>query len=264
MDLEAIVSTMCDTARAAGEFITNAKHIEVSVKEGHANFVTTMDKASQKLITEGLTGVVEGANFVGEEDAGEHLLKPGYNWIIDPIDGTMNYIKGLCHSSISIALVKDHQPVAGVIYNPYIDEMFSAIAGKGAKCNGKEIHISDASWKNGVISFGSTPYDVSRCKNTFKILSDIAGESGDVRRMASAALDFCYVACGKYDGFFELQLQVWDYAAGYLIAKEAGAMIHPIDCEKFDYAHPSGFYCANEACGPHLEQIISKYVKVLK
>ena len=164
---------MSETAKKAGQFFAAPHHITVTAKEGHANFVTSMDTATQALVIDELSRIIDGANFVGEEGDGAHLLQPGYNWIIDPIDGTANFINNLRHSSVSIALVKDHTPIAGVVYNPYLDELFSACRGGGAFLNGEPISPSNAEWKNALIGFGTAPYNTALCSACYSILADV-------------------------------------------------------------------------------------------
>lgn len=260
MELNKILAQMSETAKKAGQFFAAPHHITVTAKEGHANFVTSMDTATQALVIDELSRIIDGANFVGEEGDSAHLLQPGYNWIIDPIDGTANFINNVRHSSVSIALVKDHTPIAGVVYNPYLDELFSACRGGGAFLNGEPISPSNAEWKNALIGFGTAPYNTALCSACYSILADVGKNAGDVRRFASAALDLCYVASGRLDGFYELQLQVWDYAAGYLILKEAGGMIESLDGENFDYAHSSGFVCGNSSVFPFLKETVERHI----
>lgn len=197
------------------------------------NLVTEYDTRIQNILKRDLSEILPEASFLGEE--GEHkYTSEGYCFICDPIDGTTNFVKNLEHSGISVALLKDGLPIIGVIYNPYLDEMFWAEKGNGAFCNGKRIHTSNETLENSLIVFGTSPYNSELHSQTWELASKSLKIGLDVRRMGAAVLDLTCVAKGCFGLYWELEIQPWDYAAGVLIAEEAGAIIRTIDNKKLE------------------------------
>lgn len=255
MDMQKIAKAVEAIAQEAGKLITDESHAEVFVKSGHANFVTSMDIACQKQIIAALTPLIEGAHFFAEEKS-DNEMEPGYNWIIDPIDGTANYMYGFNHSSISIGLVCEGKGVLGVVHNPFLRETFTGIAGEGAFLNGKPFRMPQRDTASAIVAFGSSPYYTECLDMTMQTVAHVMRDYGDIRRTGSAALDICYAASGKVDAFFEALLQPWDYAAGTVIAEAAGATIRPIHVKRLDYCHASGIVVGN----PELCDDIEAYV----
>ena len=161
---------ICDLVRACGQFIKDAdrSQLHVDAKGGHANFVTEYDKQVQERLRVGLREIMPDAHFVGEEGTTQAFAPTGKFFIVDPIDGTTNFIKDYHFSSISVALVVDNAAELGVIYNPYTDEMFCAQRGQGAFCNGKRLHVSSEPLENAIIVFGTAPYHEELTKNSTK------------------------------------------------------------------------------------------------
>lgn len=234
--------------REAGEIMLNADHIEETVEEksGRANYVTAYDKKVQAFLFDRLAGVFPDAAFIGEEKEENPPVSEGYVFIIDPIDGTTNFMKGYCASCISVGLLKDGQPYMGVVYNPYLDEMFSAEKGRGAFRNESKIHVSDHELKEGIVLFGTAPYNEELSKRSFSLAYEFFERSLDVRRSGSAAIDLCNVACGRAELYFELLLSPWDYAAGALILTEAGGKIMTADGKELTYEKKCGVVAGNE------------------
>lgn len=201
----------------------------IDIKSGVTDLVTEYDKGIQKELAVGLKKILPEAKFIGEEGSSDELTDDGYAFIVDPIDGTTNFIKDYHHSAISVALLKGKEVVAGVVYNPYLDEIFYAIKGHGAFCNGKRISVSSQPLSNGLVLFGSSPYDKNLFEKTIKILSEYFFKALDIRRSGSAALDLCSVACGRAELYFELQVSPWDFAAGKLLVEEAGGVVTALD-----------------------------------
>lgn len=196
------------------------------VKKGADNYVTQIDYAVQDYLLNRLDGIMPGCNIITEESSKNRFDLDKPTWILDPVDGTTNLIRGYRHSAVSLALFIESRPVLGFIYNPYSNEMFTAESGKGACLNNKCIKVSSNSClKDCLIAFGTTPYIRNEANRTFGIAERVFMECLEIRRSGSAALDIAYVACGRTDGFFELSLQPWDYAAGILILREAGGEI---------------------------------------
>ena len=228
MEFTELLQRTADVARGAGGLVLAIKKPEVFTKEGHSNFVTEADLASQKYCIGKLSGILPEAHFFAEEQE-QNALEPGYNWVIDPIDGTTNFMRGYRHSAVSIGLVKDGEGVLGVVYNPYTEELFAAVRGEGAFLNGAPIQVSQAAMKDALIVFGTSPYDRGKAAETFSVVQKIFLSCGDIRRSGSAALDLCYVAAGRCDGFYEGQLSPWDYAAASVILEEAGGRIGTLE-----------------------------------
>lgn len=243
--LERIVSVV----RRAGETILRAHDIETAAQEksGAADLVTKYDFAVQEFLRRELLFLVPQAGFLGEEGDGG---APECEWvfIVDPIDGTTNFVRGYHHSAISVALARDGVVEYGVVYNPYANELFSAQRGCGAWCNGVPIHVSTRDLAHGIFHSGSTIYDRSFTPRSFAIMRHLYDSALDFRRLASAALDLCYVACGRAEVFFECRLSPWDYAAGLLLVEEAGGHVTTLDGDMPNVLQTSGILAVNDRC----------------
>ena len=226
--------------RQCGEIIRNAKRDELAIrsKAGSANFVTGYDVYVQEQLKKGLAEIVPNARFIGEEGDRELFSAQGKFFIVDPIDGTTNFIKDYHMSCVSVAYVEDGQVCFAVIYNPYLDEMFWAKRGEGAFCNGTPIHVSDQPLSNGIVLFGTSPYNEELAKRSFELAYDYFCKALDVRRSGSAALDLCAIAAGRAELYFELLLSPWDYAAGSLLVEEAGGVITTVEGDPISFDHP--------------------------
>ncbi len=189
------------------------------------DYVTKIDKTCEQLIISAIKEHFPDHEILAEE-SGENYNKNAYRWIIDPLDGTTNFIHGNPHCSISIALQQENNIILGVIYDPYRDEMYYAERGKGAYCNHKNIYVSrQANVNNCLISTGFPFKSRHLLDQYWRVLSEIFMAVSGIRRTGSAALDLAYVACGRFDGFWELRLSPWDVAAGAIIIEEAGGKI---------------------------------------
>lgn len=234
--LQMILEQIIDVVRECGTIILQADrgHTNTEVKEGRANFVTAYDKAVQEALREKLLTIHPQAHFVGEEEDVHESIAHGDAFIVDPIDGTTNFVKDYECSVISVAMTRDGEQEIGVIYHPYLDEMFYAQRGQGAFCNGKRIHASDKPLSEGLTLFGSAPYYPELIDESFRVLRMCFDRSLDVRRSGSAAWDLCCIAAGRAELYFELRLQPWDYAAGSLIVKEAGGCVSRVEGGEID------------------------------
>lgn len=208
-------------ARQAGSMMLQYRDAAIHQKEGHYNFVTDADVAVQQFLKKELMSLLPSARFFAEEQENEPLTGDP-TFVVDPIDGTLNFMRHRNASAISIALLREKRPVLGVIYNPYAGEMFTAQAGQGAFLNGKPISASALPFESAMVSFGTSPYDQELARRTMAAAAEFLLQAGDLRRCGSAALDLCDVACGRSDVFFELKLRPWDVAAGALLVQEAG------------------------------------------
>ena len=240
--LEKIITIVKD----AGEIILSAPNQEsaVTAKEGKKNFVTKYDVAVQEFLFAELGKAFPDAEFVGEE-GDNNLSSKALRFIIDPIDGTTNFMQDYRCSCISVALCKENDLIAGVVYNPYSNEIFSAEKGKGAYLNGKKIEVSDRPLSDGLALFGTSPYHPENTDETFALLRKVFDFSRDIRRSGSAAYDICMVACGRCEIFFEKALQPWDVAAGTLILKEAGGVAFNYEGNEINFSTPNDVVFAN-------------------
>lgn len=236
-----------ELVKLCGEVILNAERSEIDIqsKEGSANFVTDYDVRVQEKLKKGLADIIPDAHFIGEEGEQELFSEKGKYFIVDPIDGTTNFIKDYHMSCISVAYVEDGETCLAVIYNPYLDELFLAKRGDGAYCNGKRIHVSAQPLSNGVVLFGTSPYNAELAKKSFDMAYEYFCKALDVRRSGSAALDLCAVAAGRAELYFELKLSPWDYAAGALIVEEAGGIVTTIEGEKLSLEAPCSILAKN-------------------
>lgn len=193
--------------------------------KGLNDLVSFVDKEAEEKLVQGLSELLPEAGFIAEEGT---TTKKGerYNWIIDPLDGTTNFIHGLPVYAISIALMDADTVVMGVVLEINKDECFYAIKGGKAFCNGQQIKVSDApALKDSLIATGFPYYNFDKMENYLAILKEYMQRTHGLRRMGSAAVDLVYVACGRFEAFFEYNLKPWDVAAGTLIVQEAGGIV---------------------------------------
>lgn len=250
MTEEQLLEAIVNAVRSCGAIILNADRTksDIDEKAGHANFVTAYDKKVQSRLQTKLLAILPEAVFVGEEEDVHASVENGYAFIVDPIDGTTNFIKDYHASAISVGLAKGGERYMGVVYNPYLDEVFTAVKGQGAFLNGKPIHVSDQPLENGIVIFGTATYYDEYAKDTFDMAYEYFCKSLDVRRSGSAALDLCSIAAGRAELFFELRLCPWDYAAGSLIVEEAGGVVTKIDGGEITLNEKCGVLATNVAC----------------
>lgn len=250
MNNEKLLTGIKAAAREAGTIMLEADHIRenTSVKAGHGNFVTIYDKRVQARLFETLHTLLPEAAFIGEEDGADSFSdekRRGFVFCVDPIDGTSNFLCGYRPSVTSIALLRDGMPFLGVIYNPYWDMMFTGIRGGGAFLNGTPILSSGEPLARSLALFGTAPYNPEHTAKTFSLCASYLPRCIDLRRSGSAAWDLCSVAMGSAGLYFELQLQLWDYAAGGLIAQEAGCTVTNLNGKALTWDGPSSILCAS-------------------
>lgn len=250
-ELKTLAAALEALARAAGDALPlTPPPMAVDDKAGKANFVTEYDRKTQDFLEKECRALVPDAFFVGEESfetggelpAASTLAKC---FIIDPIDGTTNFIRGQRCSAVSIGYLEDGEVVIGVIYSPWHRECFSAVKGQGAYLNGAPIHVSAGTpAPSALILFGTSPYYADLRRQSLQVLDRLLPAIGDFRRAGSAALDFAYVAAGRADGFLELRLSPWDYAAGSLLITEAGGSITDTQGTPLSFDAPGGVLAA--------------------
>jgi len=228
IDIKDICEKACLIAREAGSFIKeqfpkfDTNKIEY---KGVHDFVSFVDKEAEKIIVTGLKKILPEAEFLVEENTVE-FKKSEYYWIVDPLDGTTNFVHGLAPFSVSIALVKNDEIIIGVIYEVSANECFYAWKDGPAMLNNKVIKVSNnKKLTDSLIATGFPYYDYDRIKPFMKTLEFFFNETHGVRRLGSAATDLAYVACGRFEAFYEYSLHPWDVAAGIIIVKQAGGMV---------------------------------------
>ena len=241
----------------AGAIILKAHGSPVHQKEGHFNFVTDTDVAVQSFLRKALTDILPEAKFFSEEQENEPLTED-YTFVVDPIDGTLNFMRNRRASAVSIGLLKDKMPVMGVIYNPYEDELFTAEKGKGAFCNGRPIHVSQTPFENAMVAMGTAPYDQDLAAQSMAFAREFLLHAGDIRRVGAAAIDLSDVACGRADVYFELRIRPWDAAAGSLLVTEAGGRFYSLGHEKPYYDDASGVLAVSPACDAGARAILQE------
>ena len=204
----------------------NAAALNVKAKSGTANFVTEYDVHVQHFLEESLKKLIPDCKFLAEEEGeNENPVGEGYTFVIDPIDGTTNFMLGRRSSCISVALFKDKKPAYGAIFDPYSRRYFAAIPQKGAYCNHRKIGVAERDPAAGLADLGTAPYHRDTMADIVtEIFHGLLMHFGDIRRIGSAALSICSVACGEADAFCEPVLSPWDFAAGMIILTEAGGI----------------------------------------
>lgn len=204
-------------------------------EKGFADFVTEVDMGVQAYLKARLAEKYPEIQFVGEEGEKTAVDYSRPVWILDPIDGTTNLIYDFAMSAVSLALYDKNGGVIGIVYNPFHEELFWAKRGKGAYFNGRKISVSASKTiHDSLIGIGTAPYEKELAEENFKIFLRIYKKALDIRRTGSAAIDLCYTACGRLDGYFERNLKPWDYGAGAVILKEAGGEITDFDGKEPD------------------------------
>ncbi|MGR3269337.1 inositol monophosphatase [Thalassococcus profundi] len=262
MQGSANLNIMIKAARKAGRSLVKdfreVENLQVSMK-GAGDFVSRADLAAEKILREELMGARPTYGWLAEESGETDGQDPTRRWIVDPLDGTTNFLHGLPHWAISIALEHKGQIVAGVVFDPAKDEMFYAEKGSGAWLNdSKRMRVSGRTRMIEAIFATGVPFAAKHTlPATLKDLAKLMPECAGVRRYGSAALDLAYVAAGRYDGYWERELKIWDIAAGLLIASEAGALVQGVR-ETQNPLEDGTVLCANGALFDHFAGIIRK------
>ena len=234
----ALINVMAKAAEKAGKGLLRdfgeVEHLQIS-RKGPADFVSTADLKAQKVLREELGKARPNFGFFMEEsDGAADTSGKAERWIVDPLDGTTNFLHGMPHWCISIAAEREGEIVAGLIFNPVTDEMFWAEKGIGSYCSSKRLRVSartdlsECLIATGLGFKGSPKNHLNVMKEVAAVMPQVAG----IRRAGSAALDLAYVAAGRYDGYWESGLGLYDLAAGYIIVKEAGGFVAPLEAGK--------------------------------
>ncbi len=259
MQGSANLNIMIKAARLAGRSLVKdfreVENLQVSMK-GAGDFVSRADMAAERIIRDELTGARKTYGWVGEESDAQAGEDPTRRWIVDPLDGTTNFLHGLPHWAVSIALEHKGEIVAAVVFDPAKDEMFVAEKGQGAYMNETRIRASARNRMIEAIFATGLPFGGrSDLPDTLQDLARLLPSCAGVRRWGAAALDLAYVGAGRYDGFWERRLHSWDMAAGLLIAREAGALVEPLR-PGGDILQDGEIICANERIFEQFSAII--------
>ncbi|MEO0485011.1 MAG: inositol monophosphatase family protein [Pseudomonadota bacterium] len=253
------LNVMINTARKAGRSLVKdfaeVEQLQVSTK-GPGDFVSKADIAAEEIIREELTRARPTYGWLAEEGGETAGEDPTRRWIVDPLDGTTNYLHGMPHWAVSIALEHKGKIVAGVIYDPAKDEMFYAEKGVGAYMNDQRLRVSGRRSMIECVFATGLPFGGRRdLPETLQDLARLLPATAGVRRWGAASLDLAYVAAGRYDGFWERNLKPWDLAAGIVVVQEAGGFVEALDPEA-GIVETGGIIASNDPIFPAFSKII--------
>jgi len=263
INLKEICKEVENVAREAGAFILKeSQEFDISRTEskGLNNFVSYVDKVAEKMIVERLGALLPEAGYITEEGT---ITKSGlkYCWVIDPLDGTTNFLHGLHPYAISIGLMEYDEVIAGVVYEIYGNEIFTAWKNGGAWLNGKQIHVSKAQKLSDSLIATGLPYtEFDRLEKYMNSLTYFCKHTHGIRRLGSAAVDLAYVACGRVEVFYEYALHPWDVAAGIILVREAGGKISDFSGIEKNLTGEE-IVAANSAVFSEVLEIVSKFMK---
>ncbi len=226
--LEEICCKAIGSVKNAAIFIKQelgrVKDEQIIEKEKHS-LVSYVDIETEKKLVSDLTELIPGCMFITEEGTKKSQQLSEYCWIIDPLDGTTNFLKGIPVFSISVALTEGDEIILGIVHDIMQDECFYSWKGGGSYCNGKKISVSDTNTISESVIATGFPYQRNWMDNLNRILIEVLNKSRGVRRLGSAAIDLAYTSCGRFDGYYETRLNSWDMAAGILLIQEAGGSV---------------------------------------
>jgi myo-inositol-1(or 4)-monophosphatase len=227
MKLQKLTNDVCTLCRKSGKYIldevTKIRLSDIEIKSPN-NFVTYVDKTSEQMLVEGLSKLLPGSGFIAEENPA--FQKEEFTWIIDPLDGTTNFIHGVSPFSVSVGLSEGNTIILGVILEVNLNECFYTWKESPSFLNGNKIRVSNTlAIADGLFATGFPYYDYGRLEAYIDVFRYLMQNSRGIRRLGSAAADLAYVACGRFDGFYEYGLSSWDVAAGSILVKNAGGMV---------------------------------------
>jgi myo-inositol-1(or 4)-monophosphatase len=241
------INTCIDAARAGGEVLRQWQGRIQAREKGPRDLVSEADLASQQEIRRLVLGRFPGHEFLGEEDdnsesaarsAAQHHAGGAYRWIVDPLDGTTNYVHGLPNYAVSVGLEHQGRVIAGAVYDPVADECFTAALGEGAALDGRPIGVSQCARLDQSLLAASFSANVPRDSEEVRRFVEVLHASRALRRLGSAALNLCYVAAGRLDGYWATSVKIWDVAAGTLILSEAGGTLRNVEGGPFELETP--------------------------
>ena len=236
MNYNQYLTKAMEWAKDAGEVTLRyfrSHDLKSVTKQNYFDVVTEADKASERLIIDSIRREFPTHSILSEESGSDTVADSEWLWVIDPLDGTTNFNQGLPVYSISIALQHNGETVVGVVYAPYLGEMFHAAKGEGAFLNGKKLHCSENDRLSTMVTATGMPYDRDRHPdNNLDNIARVSMQVRGIRRMGSAAIDLAYTAAGYFDAYWELNLNLWDIAAGALLVREAGGIVESIRTDR--------------------------------
>lgn len=237
--MPAVLETAIEAAREAGELLRRGRREGVSVEgKGVADITTDVDRASEAAIVARVTARFPGHDILGEEGARARRASP-WRWVIDPLDGTKNFAHGGLRCAVSIAVEREGRAVAGVVYAPFVDELYVAAEGRGARCNDAPVRVSAVASLRAAMVATAVTYDGARADAAqLARLTRVFGAARALRALGCASLDLCDVARGRLDAYFEPGLAPWDTAAGALVVREAGGAVTAFDATPHTPAAP--------------------------
>jgi myo-inositol-1(or 4)-monophosphatase len=255
--MQAFLTIAVRAARKAGDFIIRESDKISTVQTKTQNdYVTNVDRAAESLIIDTLSHSYSDHAFLGEESG--QTGESDYQWVIDPIDGTSNFIRKVPHWAISIALSYKGRTEVAVVYDPIKEELFTAVRGRGAQFNGKRIRVSNSKGlEHSLLATGFPFRSEKRLEEYMSIFNRLFPHCSDMRRAGSAALDLAYVAAGRFDGFWEFDLKEWDTAAGVLLVEEAGGMVSDLKGNP-NYLEGNSIIAANPKAYKAMLQLIKQ------
>lgn len=243
--LDHYLETAQRAAQLAGRELLNWQGRFAVREKGPADLVTEADFAAQEAVRSTLIGAFPDHGFLGEENGASTVGADGYRWIVDPLDGTTNYVHGLTQFCTSIALEREGRLLVGVVYDPSADECFAAAAGRGAFLNGRPMTVSAVDRLSQALVAASFPPRVSRDHPSILEFLNIMERAQALRRMGSSALNLCYVAAGRLDAYWASDTKTWDVAAGWLLVTEAGGVVEGRSSGELDLSKPKFIAGAN-------------------
>jgi myo-inositol-1(or 4)-monophosphatase len=262
VELQALCQSVIKIARHAGDFIRRESesfdrlHVE---EKGRNNLVSYVDKQAERMIVAGLSQLLPEAGFIAEEGTGSRV-HGGLNWVIDPLDGTTNFIHGVPPYAVSIGLIQGDEVILGVVQEAFSGECFYATKGGGAWCGKRQLRVSaEKNLAKGLIATGFA-YDTTEIDHTLAVLKQLLIQTHGFRRIGSAAVDLAYVAAGRFEAFYEKNLNPWDVAAGILVVKEAGGIVS-------DFHNGDNFLFGKEiiaSCTPQLHDKLLETIQMLR
>ena len=260
MSFNEFIETAQQAARTAGDVLQEWSQKFTVSEKSRKNLVTEADVASQTAIFEAIHGKYPDHSFLGEEDLAVENASSEYRWIIDPLDGTANYVHRFPYYGVSIALEYRGELVVGVIFDPNRDEMFSAAQGEGASLNGERISASDVDTLYEAMCVASLPVGATGEEPQIRQFLHALPRVQSVQRTGSAALNLCYVACGRIAAYWSGTLKPWDQAAGAVIVREAGGNVSRMNNSPFEVERPDLLASNGRAIHADLSRILSEVV----
>ncbi len=255
------MTVMVDAVRKAARGLRRdfgeVENLQVS-RKGPGDFVSAADRKAEEVVRDALMKARPGYSLVLEENGVIEGTDKSHTWHVDPLDGTSNFLHGVPHFAVSVGLEREGQIVAGVIFDPIKDELFVAERGKGAYLNNRRLRVSGRQdMADALIGYGTPYLGRGSHPRLLRELGAVMAVAGGTRRMGSAALDMAYVACGRLDGYWERDLQTYDFAAGVILVREAGGFVTSADGAAEPLA-PRSVACGNEGLHRELVAILKK------